>query len=313
MRSFGNFWGDRSVPYLSYFTSPVLQSVLQFSSFMAWSSVTGVCLCAASAIALPTSDSHAQGKMVIDLKVVGDRPPPSSPGDRGRELLSVNPEAVPASNRMLSQPPIPVAQTPPASRDDLDLDPTILEDSPLFQRWTDEVPDVLSEIHHDPAFRTRVRVGYGQWANEDSGGLIVGVEDVFLGRTGLTLNGDYQTTLDGEQTAYGAALRYYLLPLGSLVNIAPVVGYRHLDGNHFTTDGLQVGARAVFSLSRTGAADIAIAQTWVVPGSEEEVSTTALSFGYAVTQNLRLSTDVQWQAARERQDTRWGLLLEWMF
>jgi len=43
---------------------------------------------------------------------------------------------------------------------------------------------------------------------------------VFVGRTGLTLSGDYQATFDGERTAWGADLRYYVRPWG-YINVAP--------------------------------------------------------------------------------------------
>ncbi len=65
-------------------------------------------------------------------------------------------------------------------------------------------------------------------------------------------------------------------------------------------------------LSRGGAADIAITQSWVAPGTAEEVGLTTLSIGYAVTHNLRLSTDIQKQNSRQSKDNRVGIILEWM-
>jgi hypothetical protein len=204
-------------------------------------------------------------------------------------------------------------ETSPAEQ--LDLDPQILENSPVLQRWTEEIPDVLSEIRNDPSFRTRLRVGYSQFPSSDeAGGLHVGIEDVFVPETRLTLSADYQAALNGDRRkAYGSELRYYALPLGSSVNVAPVVGYRRLESDRYETDGVNVGLRLQLQLSRTGAADIALTQSWLNPGSDsEEVGITTLTFGYALTHQLRLSTDFQRQNAPQHKDSRLGIGLEWM-
>jgi hypothetical protein len=197
----------------------------------------------------------------------------------------------------------------------LDLDPALIEDSPVLQRWLQEVPDVLSDIRNDPSFRTRLRLGYSNFSaenGEDAAGINVGLEDVFLGRTGFTASADYQTAFEPDRQAYGTELRYYVLPLGDRFNLAPTVGYRVVEGDRFTAEGVTVGARLMFSLSRTGAADIAVAQSFVSPGSNEEVGITTLSFGYALTRNVRLSTEFQTQNAAESKDDRMGISLEWM-
>lgn len=195
-----------------------------------------------------------------------------------------------------------------------DLDPALVEDSPVFQRWLEEIPDIASDIDRDPSFRTRLRLGYmDMWSADDGEGFTVGIEDVFLGQTGLTLSADYQSTFDGEHESVGAHLRYYILPLGRYVNIAPQVGYRNLDAEGFATDGLDLGIRVIAVLSRTGAADISVSQRWVNPGSDRhEVSLTTLTFGYAVTQRLRVSTEFQWQRIPDDTDGRLGIVLEWM-
>ncbi|MEP0956212.1 hypothetical protein [Microcoleus sp. FACHB-1515] len=194
-----------------------------------------------------------------------------------------------------------IAQTPP-STDSIDLAPEIIEQSPVLQRWQEEIPDVRQDIQNDPSFRTRIRVGYG---DSGEGSVSVGVEDVFLGRSNFTISGDYQ---GGDRSSYGADLHYYVRPLGSAVNLAPVVGYRHLD----ETDGVNVGARLMLSLSRSGAADISVTQSWVAPGSSQEAGLTRVVFGYAVSDRLRLSTDYQRQNTPERKDDRWGIALEWL-
>jgi hypothetical protein len=196
----------------------------------------------------------------------------------------------------------------------IDLDPAVVEESPLLQRWLEEIPDVQSEIRTDPSTRSRIRLGYVQFPSTDNGeGFNVGVEEVFLGRTGLTVSGEFQSTFEGDRQSYGADLRYYVLPLGNYVNVAPVVGYRHLETDEYTTDGVNVGLRLQLALSRTGAADVAVSQTWVNPGNaSEEVGLTTISLGYALTQNLRISTDWQQQNAPQDKDRRFGIGLEWM-
>ena len=195
----------------------------------------------------------------------------------------------------------------------LDLSPGIIEGSPVLQRWLRQVPNVLADIANDPSFRTRLRLGYSQFPSTDrADGWNASVEDVFVGRTGLTISGEYQATFDGDRTAWGADLRYYVRPLGSYINVAPVVGYRNLETNRYSTDGVNLGLRLLLVLSRGGAADISLTQSWVAPGTDEEVGLTTLSVGYAFTRNLRLSTDIQKQNARQNKDSRVGIVLEWM-
>lgn len=196
---------------------------------------------------------------------------------------------------------------------ELDIPPEVIESSPVLQDWLEEIPNVLEDIRHDPSFRTRLRLGYSQFpSNNQEGGINVGVEDIFIGETGLTVSGNYNSSFEGSRSTWGADLRYYVLPLGSYVNIAPVVGYRNLTIDNYSTDGVNLGAKLQLSLSRTGAADVAISQTFVSPGSSEEVGITTLSVGYAVTSNLRLSTDIEKQNSSHSKDSRVGIVFEWM-
>lgn len=195
-----------------------------------------------------------------------------------------------------------------------DPDPNLPASSPLLERWLKEIPNVLEEIRRDPSFYTRLRLGYSYFpSSRGANGLNVGVEDVFIGRTGLTLSADYHTTFDDRRESWGADLRYYMLPLGNYINIAPVIGYRSLQTNRYDTDGLNVGLRLLLLPTRSGAADISLTQSWVAPRTDEEVGLTTLSFGYALTRNLRLSTDIQKQNSPKRKDSRVGISLEWMF
>lgn len=198
-------------------------------------------------------------------------------------------------------------QQNPGSDADLDLPPDI-QNSPVLQRWLRQIPNVLEDITNDPSFRTRVRLGYSPSPNQ---AINIGVEDVFVGRSRFTFSSDYQTAFDGN-SAYGADLRYYLRPLGNYINVAPVVGYRFLNTDEYSTNGVNLGGRLLLVLSRTGAADISLTQSWVSPGTDAEVGLTTLSVGYAITSNLRLSTDIQKQNSRESKDSRVGIVIEWM-
>ncbi len=202
----------------------------------------------------------------------------------------------------------PVAPVPP-----FDLNPKLIQESPVFQRWLKQVPDVLQDIGQDPSFRSRLRLGYTYVPDGNLGGWQVGMEDLFLGRSGLTLSANYQATFNRQQQNWGAELRYYALPLGGYVNVAPVIGYQSLSTSKYDSEGLNVGLRLVLAPSRTGAADLSLTQSWVAPRQQQEVGITTLSFGYAVTRNLRLSTDIQKQNARQEKDLRVGIGLEWMF
>jgi hypothetical protein len=208
----------------------------------------------------------------------------------------------------------------PARGDDLiergqefDLSPEIIENSPVLRRWLREIPNIFEDIHNQPSFRTRVRFGYSQFpSNRHVGGINLGVEDIFIANTPLTVSGEYYTAIGGDRLSVGGDLHYYLLPKGSYINITPVLGYRYLETNGFNTDGVNVGARLVLSLSPGGAADIFVTQSFVSPGSNEEVGITTISAGYALTENIRLSTDIQWQNSIQKEDSRVGISLEWM-
>lgn len=205
------------------------------------------------------------------------------------------------------------AISPVWAETELDLDPKIRQESPVLERWLEKIPDIAEDIRRDPSFRTRIRLGYAEFPSRDnSSAVILGVEDVFFGQTSLTLSGDYQTAFNGKRTAIGANLQYYLLPLGDYVNLAPMVGYRYIQTGNYSTDGLNLGLKLKLALSRTGAADITVSQSFISPGGDNEVGLTTLSVGYAITSNLRLAADIQAQNSRARKDSSVGILLEWL-
>jgi|GEM_PF-2308891 len=220
--------------------------------------------------------------------------------------------AAPATPPQLAETPEDSA-APGSSVQRVDVNPAIIEGSPVLQRWLEEVPDLAVDIAHDPAFRTRVRVGYAEFPSTDNtGGVYVGVQDVFVGRTPLTLSAEYAANSRGDRHLVGADAQYYLLPLGWYGNIAPVVGYRDIRTSEFASEGLNLGLRVILIPSRTGTADLSITQSWVAPGSDQEVGMTSFAAGYAIAEDLRLGTDIQILNSRERQESRVGILLEWM-
>ncbi|QQE66030.1 hypothetical protein GFS31_27250 [Leptolyngbya sp. BL0902] len=196
----------------------------------------------------------------------------------------------------------------------LELDPRVIQESPVLRQWLNEVPDIAEEIRHTPSFRTRLRVGYANFpSNGEIGGFQLGVDDVFVWPgTGLTASADYSRSGNGQRESYGAEARYYLLPLGGYVNVAPSVGYRSVSAPAYSTDGLDLGLRLMLIPSRGGGADLAISQHWVAPGTDREVGITSFALGYAVTGQLRLGSDLQFQNSRFGQESRWGLSLEWL-
>ncbi len=212
----------------------------------------------------------------------------------------------------LNVPPA-LAQTLPSIEERYELDTDTVESSPTLQRWADEQPDVLHDIRHDPSFRTRIQAGYTVFpSNNGTNGFMVGIEDWFIGDTSLTLSGDYQQNFRGDRETYGADLRYYLLPLGGYVNVAPVVGYRSITTEGLSTDGMNLGFQIKVIPSRGGGADFAYTQTWTAPGNSNTASTTEFEFGYALTDHLRLFSEIEWQFTPGRTDSQLGVGLEWM-
>ncbi len=193
----------------------------------------------------------------------------------------------------------------------IDIDPEIIKGSPVLQRWLKQIPDVGAEIQNDPSFRPRVRIGYSQYpANGQAGGWDASVKEVLLDRSGIALNADYHGR--GNRSSYGIEANYYVLPLGGYFNVAPVVGYRKIDTDAYQRDGLNVGAKLLLVPARGGGGDIALQQTWLRLGTAEEVGISSISTGYALTNQLRLSGEIQWQNSREIQESRVGIGLEWM-
>lgn len=252
---------------------------------------------------------------LVDLTASVDRPAttvltqtPESPFTPEPPSDEPSPEPAPEGE------PEPPDSNPEAVTAPLELDPRIIEESPVLQQWLEEVPDIAEDIRHNPSFRTRLRVGYANFpSNGEISGFQVGVDDIFVWPgTGLTASADFSRSGNGQREAYGAEARYYLLPLGGYVNVAPTLGYRSVVAPGYDTSGLDVGLRLMIIPSRGGGTDLAVSQHWVAPGTDQEVGITRFNLGYAVTSHLRVGSDLELQNSRFGQESRWGLGLEWL-
>ncbi|MEB3226964.1 MAG: hypothetical protein VKJ27_01145 [Synechocystis sp.] len=205
----------------------------------------------------------------------------------------------------------PTGAEPPPGENRLDLEPALIESSPTLQRWLEQTPDLFEENQRDPAFLPTLRLGYQYAASPNQrSGLAVGLEDWFIGSLPLSFSADYHSDFRGHQ-AGGGNVQYYLLPLGWYVNVTPLVGYRSIQQGDYHSDGINLGGKVVFALSRSGAADLRFSQMFTAPGSAQEVGTSTLSVGYAFSPHWRLATDLQQQNSKGGKDSQVGLYLEW--
>lgn len=232
-----------------------------------------------------------------------------------KELTLNDVAPLPDDNFFDRQKPTAITVQPTATQSaasSLDLDPKVMNNSPTLQRWIKEVPNVATDITNDPSFRTRIRVQYLiVRLSRHSRNFNVSIEDLRLGSTHATINADFQVTSNNHQT-WGTDIQYYVYPLGSYVNLAPVIGYQNLKINAYSTSGVNLGFRLLLVLSRSGGTDISLTQTWVAPGSDEEAGLSTLSFGYAINRQVRLSTNLQHQNTKRGINNRVGIGVEWM-
>jgi hypothetical protein len=206
-----------------------------------------------------------------------------------------------------------MAQTNPNNPRQIDIDPEVIRNSPVLQRWLRKVPDIAAEIQNDPSFRPRIRVIYDQYpASGGASGWGVSLNDLLIDRSGVALNAHYQYRPEGGLQSYGADANYYVLPLGGYFNVSPVVGYRRLESDRYKREGANIGVKVILVPSRGGGGDVTLQQTWVGLGTAEEVGIGSLIAGYAITHDLRLSGEIQFQNSRESKESRVGVGLEWM-
>jgi hypothetical protein len=191
---------------------------------------------------------------------------------------------------------------------DLEIDRQIIDSSPVLRRWLDSPPDLLDDIYNSPSFDSKLRIGIT--SRNHSLGLELAAEDIFLGKSPVTFNVGLQTELSGRESEINANFRYYLLPLGSYWNVAPIVGYRQF--NQFDRpqiSGLDVGLQGVLTLSPQSS-DLRLSHTFANPQTNLELSITTLSSSYALTNNLRLGTKIEWRRSPIIYDSRIGFSLE---
>ena len=191
---------------------------------------------------------------------------------------------------------------------DLEIDRQVIESSPVLRRWLEDPPDLLDDIYNVPSFNTRL--GIGITSRSDSLGVTAAVEDLFVGRSPLTVSGSYQTEFSGRESEIQANLRYYVLPLGSYWNFSPIVGYRQFNqADRPQVSGLDIGLQGILVLS-PHSSDLRFSHTFTSPSGNLEMSTTTLSTSYAITNNLRLGTKIEWRRSPLIYDSRLGILLE---
>lgn len=209
---------------------------------------------------------------------------------------------------------IPSQIQEPENQIPLDIPEQIIEESPTLQKWLPETPNILEDIKHDPSFRSRLTLGFSLIStDEDLGGIKIAVEDVFIKRTGLTFSSDLQTSFNGDFINTGAELNYFLFPLGGFVNLAPLVGYRYFQEDDFNSGGINLGLRLAISLSRTGAADINITQSFISPQDSQEVGLFSISVGYAITSKKRLATEWKRLNSQENNNNIFTIGIQQLF
>ena len=204
-----------------------------------------------------------------------------------------------------------------SAAEQLDLDPEIIENSPVIKEWIEKVPDVAEKIQNQRSFPTLIRLGYTQFpSSNQTGGILLGVEDLFIGNSSVSISGEYvdnfRSGSEDDRSSIGGNLNFYLLPLGSYVNIAPTIGYQSIETGSYQTDGVNLGVKVIFALSPQGAADVSFSQSFISPTSGDEVGITEVQAGYAVTQKIRVFAGISWQNTIVENDSQLNLGLEWI-
>ncbi|TYQ31560.1 hypothetical protein [Pseudanabaena sp. UWO310] len=191
---------------------------------------------------------------------------------------------------------------------ELEIDRQVIDSSPVLRRWLDNPPDLLEDIYRIPSFNTKLNIGLT--SRNNSLGVNAGVEDLFVGHSPLTIGGSYQTEFSGRESELQANFRYYMLPLGSYWNLAPIIGYRQFNQlDRPQISGLDVGLQGVLVLS-PHSSDLRLSHVFTSPNGNLEMSTTTLSTSYAITNNLRLGTKIEWRRSPLIYDSRVGFSLE---
>lgn len=192
------------------------------------------------------------------------------------------------------------AETPPA----VVLEASLVEQSPVLQRWLANPPNVLNLIRETPVLPLRLRLGA---VGADSGS--VGLEDIALGSR-LTLSGDYRWQTDAT-TDYGLHLRYYLRPRGRRFNLAPEIGFRDLSSPLGSSSGVAVGLGSTISLA-PGTADLSLSYRILNITRDRETTFASATAAYSLSRSVRLAAHYSWINSPWERDQRLGLFLEWI-
>ncbi|MEM9569059.1 MAG: hypothetical protein AAF974_12210 [Cyanobacteria bacterium P01_E01_bin.34] len=209
-----------------------------------------------------------------------------------------------------AQPPLPpetTAQQPPPSAPLLEHTiPTedVLDDSPVWERWRDDLPNVLDDIRNTPALPPRVRLGLAsnrEWQ--------VGAEDITLYDRAF-MRGHYRAAFDEQSDEeYGVDVGYYLFPRGNHFNVSPLLGFRHLDLGDRINDGVNVGLVGTIALA-PGTADLAVSYSLLDPFAEDEATLGSVTAAYHLTRRLRLASQVNWRHSVGADDIAVGVFFE---
>ena len=198
----------------------------------------------------------------------------------------------------------------PASSEPLPIDiPPQIQSSPTLKKWRRSLPNIRQDINNDPSFKTRIRLGYTRFSPSNTHGLSLGLEDLRIGRTPVTLSASYSYS---PTVSWGIDVQPYICPLGGYMNVAPVIGIRSLSTSTTQTTEFNLGARLLLVPSRGGGADVTLQQTWMAIGTDREIGIGKISVGYAIAPKLRIATDLERWHGRSIGETRASLLLEWM-
>ena len=199
----------------------------------------------------------------------------------------------------------------PASSKPLPIDiPPQIQSSPTLKKWRRSLPNIRQDINNDPSFKTRIRLGHTRFSPSNTHGLSLGLEDLRIGRTPVTLSASY--SYSPTVSTWGIDVQSYIFPLGGYMNVAPVIGIRSLSTSTTQTTEFNLGARLLLVPSRGGGADVTLQQTWMAIGTDREIGIGKISVGYAIAPKLRIATDLERWHGRSIGETRASLLLEWM-
>ncbi|NJN76292.1 MAG: hypothetical protein HC796_08980 [Synechococcaceae cyanobacterium RL_1_2] len=190
-----------------------------------------------------------------------------------------------------------VAQVQPL---DLNLPPTMVEESTLLQRWPIAIPDLTEQIKHEPIFSPRIGISF---SDERFG---VNLRRVNIPGTRWVIEGNYDPINEG------VSLDYYSRALGHRLNIAPTIGYDSIEIEDRSRSGISLGVKVLLFGAGDGG-DGSVSHRFVNPGEgSKEMGITSLSLGYALTSQIRLATDFNFYRTIKYQEDQFKLNLEFL-